>query len=332
MHNGVPVTLEQAQGCRRSAFRTSWWLANAHLQTLWPTVARRVPRLPLIWHRLELPDGDFIDLATLPPRAGPVVMMLHGLAGSVHSPYAAGLMRSLYRDGFNPVQFHFRTCSGEPNRLPRLYHSGDTGDLPHARDWLRKQYPGEALFAVGFSLGANVLLKWLGDEGAAADIDAAAAVSVPFNLHHAAQRLDTGFSRLYQGHLLRKLRRTMRQKENQLRDYIDFDRAMQARNFFEYDDLVTAPLHGFAGVDDYYDRVCCVPGLRNIHIPCLILHARDDPFMYPHSIPGDDRLSPAVRMEISPRGGHVGFIGGNIPGRARYWLETRLGTWFHQQG
>lgn len=328
MQDSVAATLAAADTPVAAPFRAAWWLGNAHLQTLWPTVARRRPRLPLVWHRLELADGDFIDLAGLPPRPGPVIMLLHGLAGSVHSPYAAGLMHSLHRQGFNPVQFHFRSCSGEPNRLPRLYHSGDTADLAPARDWLRAQYPHTPLYMVGFSLGANVLLKWLGDCGAEAGIDGAAAVSVPFNLHHAATRLSQGFSRIYQSYLLRKLRHTMRQKAAQLRAHIDFDAAMRARNFFEYDDLVTAPLHGFAGVDDYYERVCCVPGLRHIAVPCLILHARDDPFMYPHSIPAGDVLSTSTRMEVSAHGGHVGFIAGTLPGRAHYWLEGRLARWF----
>jgi len=308
---------------RESDFRPAWWLPGAHLQTLWPTRFRRRPRLALRRERIETPDGDFLDLSwAADSGSGPKILILHGLEGSLDSHYAGGLMHTLAEAGFEPVLLHFRNCSNEPNRLPRSYHSGETGDL----DWVvrslaRTDRPMSAV--VGFSLGGNQLLKWLGEQGAEAPVRTAVAVSVPFLLADAARRLEQGLSRLYQRHLLSRLRASYRRKFAALPSPLSVD-PDSLRSFRAYDDRITAPLHGFAGVDDYYARSSSRQFLGRIAIPTLILHALDDPFMFPETCPTAAELSPRVTLELSKHGGHVGFVQGTLPWRAKSWLDGRI--------
>ncbi len=307
-----------------AAFRAPWWLRSAHLQTLWPALLRSGPHPALERERLELPDGDFLDLDwRARERTAPLVLVLHGLAGSSRSPYARGMLEALAGRGWNAAVMHFRGCSGEPNRLDRSYHSGETGDLDRVIETLaRRRYP--ALACVGYSLGANVLLKWLGERGAGAPLAAAAAVSVPFVLACAAERLERGLSRLYRWYLLRDLRRDLRRKFSDRNAPIDLEAACTARSFRDFDERVTAPLHGFAGAEDYYARSSCRPYLAAIRCPTLIVQAADDPFLEPSAIPGADELPAAVRLEVSRHGGHAGFVTGPLPWRPRYWLEERI--------
>jgi len=309
-----------------SAFRPAWWLRGPHAQTLWPTFFRRRVDLPGERERLELPDGDFLDLVWTGPEAGPVVLVLHGLEGSLESHYAAHLIALLSRRGYRVGFVFFRGCSGEPNRLPRSYHSGDTGDLDHLA---RVVLPARGLnlhAAVGYSLGGNVLLKWLGERGDDAPLERAAAVSVPFVLADAARRLDEGFSRVYQRHLMGRLRASFRRKFARMPCPLDV-RVEELEGFRAFDDAVTAPLHGFAGADDYYRQSSSRQYLPRIRRPTLILHSRDDPFMYPRSAPRADELPDCVRLELSGRGGHVGFVSGPWPWRAQYWAQRRIGEW-----
>lgn len=309
----------------RSAFRPAWWLPGPHLQTLWPTFFRRQPVLSLERRRLETPDGDFLDLALGGRPDGPLVLLLHGLEGSLESHYAGNLLAALHRAGRRTAFLHFRGCSGEPNRLPRSYHSGETGDLQFVVQWLAENLaPVDT--AIGFSLGGNVLLKWLAERGEAAPVRRAVAVSVPFRLADADRRLRRGLSRLYLRHLLGRLRRSYREKFARLPSPLDVD-VDRLRTFHDFDEHVTAPLHGFAGADDYYARASCRQYLKRIRIPTLILHARDDPFMFPDTVPGEAELPPAVTLELSDHGGHVGFVSGPWPWQAEYWLERRIVEW-----
>ncbi len=313
-----------AEAALNSAFKPAWWLPGAHLQTLFAHIFRRQRPPPLRRERVELDDGDFIDLDWAAPRAGPLVILLHGLEGSVRSHYAAGLMRSLGNCGLQVVLLNFRGCSGEPNRLPRSYHSGETGDLNTLIELLHRRFPSRALLAVGVSLGGNVLLKWLGENPAQKRLRSAVAVSVPFELNKAALRLQAGVSRLYQSHLLRRLRAGVRAKAARLALPIELDRLDALTSFRAFDDQITAPLHGFDGVDDYYRRASSRGYLIGIRTPTLILHARDDPFMSADAIPTPAELGPGVRLELSRRGGHVGFVAGRWPWRPRYWLDERI--------
>lgn len=252
------------------------------------------------------------------------MLVLHGLEGSSDSHYARGLLAAVRDRGWTCVLMHFRGCGGEPNRLPRSYHSGETGDTAHVAALLRTRFPGRPLAVVGYSLGGNVLLKWLGEAGARAPVDCAVAVSVPFELSAADDRLERGFSRFYQWWLLRSLAGSLLDKVERGTLPTAFAAHARARTFRAFDDAVTAPLHGFAGVDDYYGRSSSRQYLAGIRVPTLILHALDDPFLFPRAVPAPSEVPAAVTLEVYPRGGHVGFVGGPWPWRAEYWLERRI--------
>lgn len=294
-----------------------WWLPDGHTQTLWAALCRRVPPVVARRERIELPDGDFVDLAHLGADAAPAVLVLHGLEGDLQSPYARALMHAIAARGWHGVLLHFRGCSGEPNRLPRHYHSGDTGDLAHVLALLRRRAP--ALAVVGYSLGGNVLLKYLGERGADADVAAACAVSVPFDLALAADTLNRGFARIYQRRLVTSLQAKARRKFARIAAPIELTELARWRDFRSFDERVTAPLHGFASADDYYARSSSRPFLRDIAVPTLIVHAEDDPFLDPRGIPSAPELGAPVMLELVERGGHVGFVATEDG-----WLERRI--------
>ncbi len=265
-----------------------------------------------------------MDLVWAGSDSGPLVVVLHGLEGSFSSPYARRVMHAVASYGWGACLMQFRGCSGVPNRLARCYHSGDTGDLDFLVTTLRIRWPDRALCVVGYSMGGNVLLKWLGEHGGAAPVHAAVAVSVPFELSAAAQRLNEGFSRVYQAHLLASLRMSLDRKFGT--HDLPFSRRelAQVRTFHEYDDCVTAPLHGFSGANDYYARASSRQFIPAIRVPALILHARDDPFLPEWAIPEASECPSAVSLEVPARGGHVGFITDPLPGLIHPWLEERI--------
>lgn len=312
---------------RTAGFKPAWWLRNRHLQTIWPVLLRRRARITLTAERLELPDGDFIDLAwgPCPSTPGPTVLLLHGLEGSMDSHYIGGMLAALSTAGWRSVLMHFRGCSGEPNRLARRYHSGETSDLAYVAATLRARHPDSPLCAVGFSLGGNVLLKWLGETGAANPLAAAVAVSVPFELDRSVKMLEQGFARVYERYLLRRLLRST-QRKFASRDTAGVDPAVLAnvRTLWNFDDAVTAPLHGFHDARDYYRQSSSRPFLASIAIPTLVVHALDDPFLPRESVPRAVDVSNTVTLELSEHGGHVGFIGGASPWRPYYYLEQRI--------
>lgn len=305
-----------------SEFKPAWWLPGGHAQTLWANFARGRTRIALRRERLELPDGDFLDLDWTAGENGPIVIIFHGLEGSSRSHYARALMCAMQGRGWRGVVVHSRGCSGEPNRLPRSYHAEAIDDVETVVAAVRTREPHTPLAAVGYSLGGSALLNWLGRRPDVT-LHGAVAVSVPFDLFDAAARLDRGFSRLYQWRLLALLRRATRAKFRRIAPPFDLQKLTRLRNFRQFDDAVTAPINGFAGVDDYYTRASCRPHLCHIKTPVLLLHALDDPFMTPASVPHADELSHSVRLEISRTGGHVGFVGGT-PWHCRYWLDERI--------
>jgi hypothetical protein len=219
---------------------------------------------------------------------------------------------------------HFRGASEEPNRLARGYHSGETEDFNFVLRQLRAREPSVPLAVVGFSLGGNVLLKWLGEQGGAAPVATAVAVSVPFDLRGCAVAIGRGFSRVYQARLLRAMRSAARIKFSRIEAPFALPPLDELRDFVAYDAAMTAPLHGFASVDDYYDRCSSRQFLRRIEVPTLVIHALDDPFMSPDVVPTEAELSPQVRLELSAQGGHVGFVAATAGGGPRYWLEKRI--------
>lgn len=320
---------------RRSAFQPAWWLPGPHAQTIWSSLFRRKCALQRRRERVTLSDGDFVDLDWVEPTAESriTVLILHGLTGSSDSNYAWGLQAALRERGWRSVVLNFRGCSGEPNRLPRAYHSGETGDVDEIFSILRQRAPENVYAAVGYSLGGNVLLKWLGEAGADSAVSAAVAVSVPYLLGRCQERLNQGFSRVYQGRLLRQLQNgvvTKREafRRNRQQEHLE---ALQAlgnvanyRNFFDFDEFVTAPLHGFRGADEYYRRCSSLGFLEQIQVPTLLLHAMNDPFIAQDAVPGPGHLSEHVLLELSRSGGHVGFVSGRNPMRPTYWLEQRI--------
>ena len=307
-----------------SRFEPAWWLPGANLQTLWPYYFRRSVQVDLTRERLELPDGDFVDLCLTGKAGGPVVVVFHGLEGCVDSHYVKSVLAAIEKRGWLAVLMHFRGCSSEHNRLARTYHSGDTGDIGFLIDSLHKRFPGVPIAAIGYSLGGNALLKYLGEADRNGQVHAAAAVSVPYVLAEGAKRLNTGFSRLYQRRLIGLLKRKIIGKFSDRDCPLDIGEVPKLNDFFSFDDKITAPLHGFAGVEDYYTRSSSRQYLRSINVPVLLIHARDDPFMTEDVIPAEDELSAYVQLELAQNGGHIGFVSGKAPGYPVYWLEQRI--------
>lgn len=295
-----------------------WWLPGGHVQTLAGVLAP-APRVRWRRERWETPDGDFIDLdwaeppADGAPRDAPLLAVFHGLEGSSASPYARGIAAAALERGWRCVVPHFRGCSGEPNRLPRAYHSGDSEEIR----WVLERLG--ATHAAGISLGGNALLKHLGEAGEAARVRRAAAISAPLDLAAAGRKLDRGVCRLiYTRHFLVTLKKKTYRK---LRDQvirIDESRLARARTFWEFDDAVTAPLHGFLGADDYWTRSSSGPWLPKVRVPTLVLNARNDPFLPAAALDRVREMAPNVVLEFPETGGHAGF-----PGRRR-WLARRV--------
>lgn len=276
-----------------------------------------------------MPDGDFVDVAwgEKPHNMRGMVVLFHGLEGSVKSHYANDMMACLSKQGYQTVLMHFRGCSGEPNLTPRAYHSGDTSDARFFLERLAERYPDTPKVGVGFSLGANMLMKLLGEQPDQNYLRAAIAISPPMRLAVCSDSINRGFSRLYQGYLLKSMKQTLLSKMQKL-DYeghvsIDAQDVEKITSFREFDQHVTAPLHGYESADDYYARCSCAPFLKHVSTPSLILHSLDDPFMSPDVVPDESELSPFVRCEISERGGHVGFIQGR-PTSPTIWLHKRV--------
>lgn len=310
-----------------SAFKPVWWLTHAHAQTLYPALMRRLVSPVDRTERFELEDGDFIDLAWMEqglPSDAPLVVVLHGVGGNVHSTYVSGQLQAYRRAGWRAVLMHFRGASETPNRLPRFYHAGDTGDLDVLLRALAIREPHTRKAVVGFSLGGNVLLKWLGEQGQQALIHAAVAVSVPFELDVAATRINQGFSRLYQASLLRSLSQVLTRKMAHDPAFCyRLDRDV-LRSFWTFDEHITAPLHGFPHARAYYQASSSRPYLASIATKTLIVHALDDPFMKPEALPRTHELSPSITFELSANGGHLGFVSGDARGMPCYWLDQRI--------
>ncbi len=306
-----------------TGFKPAWWLRSPHLQTLWPAFFKKRHSLDLVDEQVELDDGDFIDLCWSKSNADKIVLVLHGLEGNLNSHYANSIVFQLEQSGFKPVFMHFRGCSGRINRLARAYHSGDTGDLSFIVEHIKKNTGCYPYAAVSYSLGGNVLLKWLGETGSNNPLQKAVAVSVPFRLQDAAKRLETGLSKLYRNHLLKSLRNTYREKFKQISSPLNIN-VEELKSFWDYDDKVTAPLHGFHGAQDYYDKCSSRQFLKSIAIPTRIIHSSDDPFMFSTTAPGENEISSCVDYIQTSQGGHVGFITGLTPFSAKSWSDMKI--------
>jgi predicted alpha/beta-fold hydrolase len=281
-------------------------------------------------------DGDFVDLVRLDAPAGsPRIVVLHGLEGTEKSHYVRGLFVEASRRGWGADLLLFRGCGREMNRAPRFYHSGETGDLNLVARHLLQSDSKALFFFAGVSLGGNVLLKWLGELGEALPdrIIAGAAVSVPFDLSRASRHIDRGFSRVYQQHFLRTLRQKALAKLEQHPGLLTRDAVLATRTLWGFDDVVTAPMHGFVDAEDYYTRSSSIHFLHAIRIPTLLLSAVDDPFLPADVLDEARRLATPnndVHVEFVEKGGHVGFVSGRNPLRPFYYAEWRVTEFFER--
>ena len=310
-----------------ATYHPPWWYRGRHLQTLWGPLLRRFNTPSVRRERLHTRDGDFLDLDWLESSKAdaPLILILHGLEGSSRSHYVSGLLRETAQLDLRAVVLNFRSCSGEMNRAPHLYHSGDTTDLAWVVGQLCEREPTLRLGLVGVSLGGNVALKWLGElgEGAPPSVVGAATISTPFDLAACAGVLDRGLARtLYTAEFLRTLKAKIRAKASLYDGRLDVPAAMRARTFAEYDRLVTAPLYGFADERDYWTQSSSARYLSRIRRPCLLINAVNDPFIPSASLPDDAILrSPWLESLFPRQGGHAGFLEGPL-GR-RSWSERR---------
>jgi len=307
------------------------WLPGGHAQTIWPYLLRRPP-IRLRRERVETADGDFWDFDWLdaPAQSAPLVVLFHGLEGSAQSHYACALFAYLKTIGWRGVVPHFRGCSGELNRRPRAYHSGDHEEVASMLAAIRERVAADArLYAVGISLGGSTLLNWLGRarHDAARIVSAAAGISTPLDLTAAGIAIGQGANRIYTLAFLRTLTPKALAMAALFPDLLDPARVRRARSMRSFDEFVTAPLHGFAGVNDYWSRASSKPWLSEIAVPTLVLNARNDPFIPAGSLPGRDHVSRDILLEQPEHGGHAGFLVGPAPGNLA-WLPRRVVQFF----
>ncbi len=314
-------------------FNPAWWCPGPHFQTVWRRLYGEIPTVTLRRERWETPDEDFLDLDFFDPdpaKGGvapvPTVLCLHGLEGSSRAKYILGMLREAHRLGWRGAALNFRSCSGEINRQRRFYHSGETTDIDWVVRRLIARFPGSPFFLIGFSLGGNVLLKWLGEQGEKAPdpIRGAVAISVPFDLAAAARNIDRGFSRIYGKVFLRTLKEKALIKERQYPGLVDPACVRRIASFAAFDDQVTAPVHGFRDGVDYWTSTSSKKFIDAIRRPVLLINARNDPFLPPECIPFQIiEQSEWLTADIPSSGGHTGFVEGPWPWRVRYWSEGR---------
>ena len=307
-------------------YRAPRWLPGGHLQTIYPATMIARPAVAMRRERWDAPDGDFIDIDFLDGQPGrPLVVLFHGLEGSSDSHYSRELMAHAHELGWSGAIPHFRGCSGELNLGPRFYHSGDAQEvdwiLRRLRDTAMRQAAGR-LYAVGVSLGGNALLRWLGESQHRADfVDAACAVSAPLDLAGGGAALSSGLNMIYTRVFLQTLKPKCLQKLDQFPGLFDRRRMLAARNLYEFDNVVTAPLHGYRDTDDYWNRASARHVLGDITVRTLVLNAQNDPFLPARHLP--QKAAPAVTLEYPREGGHVGFATGAAPG-VNSWLPRRI--------
>lgn len=307
-------------------------LQNAHLQTILAKYLAPRHAIQSTVEMLQLPDGDEIQLnwsLNTADLSKPLVVLLHGLEGNANSHYIRGMFHRLQAEGFAVVLMHFRGCNGVANKLPRAYHSGDTADFSYVLQQCRSRFANRCLLAIGFSLGGNVLVKYCGETAAQNLLSGAVAICAPLALAPSSDRINQGFSKVYQRYLLGRLKGTMQRK---LAAHAGFPLNLRSadidniRSIRQFDDMLTAPLHGFRDAEHYYHSCSGLNFLAAVQCPLLLIHALDDPFLAPAVIP--QQVPPHVQLHLSQYGGHVGFLSGT-PWRPTYWLDDVVPAWLH---
>lgn len=303
------------------------WLPGGHLQTIYPATCISKPAVSFRRERWDTPDNDFIDVDFIDGKAGqPFVVLFHGLEGSSDSHYARALMAAVQARGWSGAIPHFRGCSGELNQAPRFYHSGDAEEINWIIRRLHAQHcqknAAAPFFAAGVSLGGNALLRWIGEsQQQAAIVHAACAVSAPLDLAQGGASLSSGINMLYTSMFLKTLKPKCLRKLEQFPGLFDSNRLLEAKNLYEFDNVVTAPLHGYLDTDDYWHRASAKHVLNDITIPTLVLNAKNDPFLPGQYLPL--KAAKCVQLDYPDRGGHVGFVSGKIPGQLD-WLPQKI--------
>ncbi|KXF82812.1 hydrolase [Enterovibrio coralii] len=304
---------------------------NPHVQTLLPRFIRRKALFEPVWQRLSTPDGDFLDIGwTEPPaqaKGKPVAVLFHGLAGCFYSPYANGLLNAFREQGWLGVIMHFRGCSGSLNKMPRSYHSGETSDARFFLTYLSEQFPDVPRVATGVSLGGNMLVRYLAEFNHDPLIKAGCVVSPPLNLAACSSRINQGFSKVYQAYLLRSMNRSLSNKlarHPEIGHWKSHDK-VNIDTLYQFDQTVTAPLHGFEDAEDYYKQCSGLGVLHQIATPLKVVHAKDDPFMTDAVIPTEP-LPDNIHYHLTEYGGHVGFVSGTLK-KPEFWLEQEVPRW-----
>lgn len=313
------------------------WLPGGNAQTLYPYFNKPARLFTYRRERWELDDGDFVDVDWTDGSAdSPLVVFFHGLEGGSSSHYILSMINRLRSYHWRSAVIHFRGCSGEPNRLSRAYHAGDSAEI----DWMLRRIihqthtagTAQPVYVMGVSLGGNALLKWLGEKGERARelVAGAATVSVPLDLAAAGTALDKGFNQVYTRHFLDTLKYKAFDKLKQYPGLFDAQALKKCTSIYDFDNLVTAPLHGFRDTDDYWRQSSSKQWLPHIKVPTLVINARNDPFMPASVLPEQKEVSSAVMLEFPVEGGHAGFMQGPFPGKLS-WLPRKILSFFHYQ-
>lgn len=315
-------------------FKSAPHYSNTHLQTILPKLLRRKPLFSPFWQTLSLPDKDFVDLAwsedpsLTTSHTRPIFILFHGLEGHFTSPYANGLMHTFARKNWLSVMMHFRGCSGRSNNYARAYHSGQTQDPRYFIEQIHQHFPNNPKVAVGVSLGGNMLANYLSEYADNTLLQGAAIISAPFELSSCSDRVNQGFSRIYQNYLLHSLKSNALNKADLIHRALNVSRPQikAIRTLRDFDNLLTAPLHQFQDAEDYYQQCSAISKIPQIQIPTLIIHAKDDPFM-DHKVLLSSPLPPHIHYCLTEHGGHVGFVE-KQNGKLSLWLERCLPLYF----
>ena len=308
------------------SFRPPWWLRNKHIQSLYASVIKIRSVADLQWEELTLSDGDFVDIAWAGPApvGAPVLILLHGLEGSVYSHYIQEMIALFSARDWRIAVMHFRSCSGRINRMPTSYNAEYTGDFSEVVTHITQRFPNCPLFAMGFSLGGNILMRYLAQH-AQTPLTAAISVSMPFELDKSADYL----APFYQRFLLRSLKKKVAAKiALGMPMSVDLRELKKIATLRQFDALVTTPMYGYTSVNDYYQTASIRHLLKYVRHPTLILHAMDDHFVPRHSVPDAKELSNSILMEVSQHGGHMGFITGGLPWKPSYWFAEHITAFF----
>jgi uncharacterized protein len=308
-----------------SLYRPPFFLFNAHLETIYPALFRRVALSPYERERIHTPDDDFLDLGWLKKGHSKLVVIQHGLEGNADRPYVRGMAKAFFENGFDVLSWSYRGCGNEVNRQARFYHSGATDDLHTVIEHAVKKDQYRDIFLVGFSLGGNMTLKYLGERQVLPQIKKAVVFSVPLDLEASCRKISTPSNRIYAQRFLKSLKNKVREK-SKIMQGLDASKLDAIKSILEFDDVYTAPIHGYKGAIDYYTRCSSIHFLNDIQIPTLIVNTKNDPFLSPECYPVKQLEGhPYVKLETPERGGHVGFA--LLSKDGLYWSEQRALQW-----